>query len=80
MELDERCRHLGDSLDLHVAVLGLPLVVLLHEDGADEADDGVLVGEDPDDIGSTLDLLVEALQRVGAVKLGAVLGWAGKAT
>jgi hypothetical protein len=36
----------GEALDLHVAVLKLPLVVLLEQDGTDEADDGVLVGED----------------------------------
>ncbi len=48
-----------------------------HEDGTDEAHNGVLVGEDPDDIGPALDLLVEALQRVSAVKFGAVLGREG---
>ena len=39
----------GEALDLHIAVLGLPLVVLLHEHGADQASDGVLVWEDADD-------------------------------
>jgi hypothetical protein len=29
-----------------------PLVVLLREDGADEADHGVAVGEDPDAVGA----------------------------
>jgi hypothetical protein len=41
-------------------VLALPLVILLEEDRADQADDRVLVGEDADDVGATLDLLVEA--------------------
>jgi hypothetical protein len=57
----------GHALDLHVAVLELPFVVLLEEDGADEADDAVLVGEDADDIGAALDLLVQPLQRIGRV-------------
>jgi hypothetical protein len=33
--------------------------VLLGQDGADEADQGVSVGEDPDDIGVVADLPVE---------------------
>jgi hypothetical protein len=36
-----------------------PLVVLIGEDGADEADRGGGVGEDPDDVGASLDLLAE---------------------
>lgn len=36
---------LGHAFDLHVAALELPLAVLLEEDGADEADGAVLVGE-----------------------------------
>ena len=60
-----------EGLDLHVAVLALPLVVLFEEDRADQADDRVLVGEDADDVGAPLHLLVEALERVGAVQLGA---------
>ena len=53
-----------------------PLVVLLEQDGADQADDGGLVGEDADDVGAPLDLADRPLQRVGGVQLGAVL--AGK--
>ena len=41
------------------AVVGGPVVVLLHEDGADEAEDRGLVGEDADDVGAALDLGVE---------------------
>ena len=33
-----------------------------------------VVGEDPDDVGASADLAVEALQRVGAAQLGPVLG------
>ena len=65
-----RRRQLGHGLELHVAVLQLPLVVLLQQHGADQADDRGLVGEDADDVGPALDLLVQALQRVGGVQLG----------
>ncbi len=41
---------------------------------ADQAPDGVLVGEDSDDIGSAFHLLVQPFQRVGRVELGSVLG------
>lgn len=36
----------------------LALVILLEEDGADQAGDQALVGEDADDVGTPLDLLV----------------------
>jgi len=38
--------------------------VLFDEEGADETDDGVSVGEDPDDVGSPPDLFVESLEGV----------------
>ena len=44
---------------MHVAVLELVFVVLLKEDGADEADDAVLVGEDADDICTSPDFTIE---------------------
>ena len=66
-------RELGHGLELHGAVLRLPLVVRLEPDGPDQADDRSLVGADPDPIGPPLDLLVQALQRVCGVKPGAVL-------
>ena len=37
-------------------MLELIFVVLLKQDGADEADDAVLVGEDADDIGAALEV------------------------
>ena len=67
----------GHGFELHVTVLELPLVVLLHEDGADQADDAWLIGEDAHNVGPTLYLLVQAFQWIGAVQLGPVL--AGKA-
>jgi hypothetical protein len=51
-----------------------PLVVLFEQDGTDEAGDGGLVGEDADDLGASLDLAVQAFERIGAMQLGAVLG------
>lgn len=49
-------------------------VVLFEQHRADQPGDAGFVGEDADDIGAPLDLLVQSLQRVGAVQLGAVLG------
>ena len=63
---------LGEGLDLHVAVLALPLVILLEKHRADQADDRVLIWEDADDIGAAFDFLVQALERVGGVQLAAV--------
>ena len=68
----QRC----DGFQCHVAsALDGPFVVLFEEDGSHKTDDGVLVGEDADDISASLDLTVEALDRVGGVQLGTVLGW-----
>jgi hypothetical protein len=44
------------------AVVDLPFVVGVGEDGADQTDHGVLVGEDPDHPGSAFDLLVDPFQ------------------
>src|SRR5512134_1961632 len=60
-------KHRSDSMKAGITVLELPVVVGLEEDGADEADDRVLVREDADDIGPPLDLLVETFQWVGGV-------------
>ena len=50
-----------------------PFVVLLHQDRADEADDGVIVREDADDVGAALDLAVEPLDGIGRTDLVPVL-------
>ena len=61
----------GDGLKGHVAgPLDRPLVGLLEQEGADEAGDRRLVGEDADDVGAPLDLAVQALERVDRVQLG----------
>ena len=54
----------GDDGHL-TGALDRPLVVLLEQDGADEPDDGVLVGEDADHLGSALDLAVGAASAAG---------------
>ncbi len=53
--------------------LDRPFVVLFQQGGADQADDGLLVGEDSDQIGSAFDLTVEAIERVGGVGFDSVL-------
>jgi hypothetical protein len=41
---------------------------LLEQERADEADNGVIVGEDADDLGTLLDLTVEPLDRICRVE------------
>ena len=55
-----------------------PFVVLLQQDGTDETGDGVLVGKDPDDVGSPLDLSDGAFDGIGGVQFGAVRCSLGK--
>jgi hypothetical protein len=43
------------------AVSGLPFVVHVGQDRPDQADEGVAVGEDADDVGAALDLSVQPL-------------------
>lgn len=65
----------GDGFQGDVAcALDRPFIVLLEQDGADQSGDRGLVGKDPDHLGAALDLAVQALQRIGVVKLGPVLG------
>jgi hypothetical protein len=53
-----------DGFQAHVAAsLNRPFIVLFEQDGADEAGDGVFVGEDADDFGAPFDLTVEPLDR-----------------
>ena len=55
----------GEGVEAEVAALLDPFVVLFGEDGADEADDAVSVGEDSDEGGAAADLAVQA-SRCGA--------------
>jgi hypothetical protein len=59
------------------AIAGLPFVVDVGQDGADETDDGGVVGEDTHEAGPALYFLVEPCERVGRSDLGPVA--AGKA-
>ena len=56
---------------------GCPLIVLFEQDGADQACDGIFVGEDADQLGAPHDLSIEPSDRVGAVYFGAMLLWEG---
>jgi len=47
-----------------IGALHGPFIVLLEQDGTDQTGDGLVVGEDADDVGSPLDLAIEALDRV----------------
>ena len=56
---------MADAFQRHVAgALDGPFIVLFEQQRADEADDGVVVGEDADDVGSPLDLAVQAFDGV----------------
>ena len=50
----------GEDFEAEVAAAFGPFVGLLGQDGADEADDRVAVGEDADGVGAAADLAVEA--------------------
>jgi len=49
----------GEDVEAEVAAAFGPFVVLFGQHGADETDDGVAVGEDPDGVGTAADLFVE---------------------
>jgi len=51
----------GQEVEAEVPAAFGPFVVLLGQDGADQADGGVPVREDPDDVGAPADLPVEPL-------------------
>src|ERR1700677_3192177 len=70
---DEIIAHVSDSFQGHVsAALNRPFVVLFEQKGADETAYGLLVGEDANHISASLDLAVEAFDRICAVKLGSM--------
>ena len=54
----------GEDVEAEVAAAFGPFVVLFGQDGADEADQGVAAGEDPDDVGAAADLPVQPFLRV----------------
>jgi hypothetical protein len=66
------CHH--GQLDSLIIALNRPLVILLEQQGTDKADHGGLVGEDADDLAASLDLAIEAFERIGGVQLDAMLG------
>ena len=75
------CRR-GDRIRITETSLGFlcqiapgygPPVVLLDQDGANEAYDGFVVGQDADHVGASLDLLVDPFQRIDRVDLRSML-------
>lgn len=63
-----------DSLQHHVTgTLDSPLIVLFEQDRADEADDGIFIGEDSNHVSAPFDLAVEAFNLSGLVQLGLLL-------
>jgi hypothetical protein len=50
----------SEDFRAHIAAGLGPFVVLLGQDGTDKPDDGVAGGEDPDHVGPSPDLFVEA--------------------
>jgi hypothetical protein len=66
--------HLADRFQRHVSgPLHCPFIVLFEQDCADEAHDGIVVGEDSDDLCASLDLAVETFDGICRVELGAML-------
>lgn len=54
---------LAESLDHHVAVPALPIVIVFEQNCADQPDDAVLVRTDPDHVDPPLHFLVQVLKR-----------------
>ena len=64
-----------DCFQCHVSgALRCPFIILFQEQRADEPHDGLVVGEDANDIGAALDLAIEAFEWVGGVDFGPVRG------
>src|ERR1700722_8651049 len=59
----------GQDVQAEVAAAFGPFIVLLGQDGADEADQGIAAGEDPYDVGPAADFPVQAFLRVVAPDL-----------
>src|SRR3954451_24210329 len=70
IRLGRRRCEFGHALQLHVAAVGLPLVVLLQQHRPDQSRDRGLAGEDADHVGPALHLLVEAFGGPRASGLG----------
>ena len=68
---------LCDGFQAHVAACDGPLIVLLEHQRADEADDGIVVGEDANDICASLDFFIQPFERIGGVELALMVLWKG---
>jgi hypothetical protein len=70
-------QRLGEAFHGDVAAADQPVVVLLGEDRADQADHGGAVGEDADDVGAPADLAVQTFEWVVRPNLAPVLAGEG---
>lgn len=66
---------LSDGFQAHVAACDGLLVVLLKHQRTDEANDGVVIGKDADDIRPPLHLFVQPLKGIGGMELVPVAFW-----
>jgi len=72
---DEGEAGLGEDVEAEVTAAFGPFVVLFGQDRADETDQGVTVGEDPDDVGAAADLPVQTLLYPALVGGSSPIGW-----
>src|SRR5829696_7768856 len=70
-----RVGELGHRGLAEVAAADQPFVVLLDQQGAGQADQGLVVGEHAHHVGAPADLTVDPLQGVGRAQLGPVRRW-----
>ena len=66
------------GLKREVGASGFPLLGDFHEDGGDEAEDGIFVWKEGCDAGAALDFAVEALGGVGSAQALACVFWQGE--
>ena len=60
---------LAQRLHVEIAVGVDPFLVGLDREGTDEAQAARFVGEDPDDVGAALELLIETFEQVGGFEM-----------
>lgn len=70
---DDVNAHTGEGFDGHGTPADEPLVVLLSDEGTDQADHRGALGEDADDVGAPADLPVEPLLGIVRPDLAPVL-------
>ena len=74
--IDHWREQLGHRLNLHVAVLQLPFIITLQENGSDQSEDCAFIREDTDDVCATFTSLLTRSREFTECNL--VQCWAGK--